>query len=297
MILLLLAPPFFFALTNPIDNKLTRFEGLKKTSTLVFLFAFCNVLFAPILFVIHPPVLPPLETLPFLFMVGVIDVCYLFPYFMSYKYLDTSIVAALFSLGKIFTPILAFLIVGEELGAHQYAGFFAVVIASVFLSLEKGAKFKLNLGFWLMLLSAGLATIGGVVVKKMTFDFDWISLFFYRTLSSTLASLAILTGGENRKSLGESLRWNSFKRWVPWVSLGTLVQVFGMISFIVAVSFLPITLVETGLSFQPFLVLAVSYLFYKKLLGSKIWESQTSVIRKVICFIIMVGGTTLLIWR
>lgn len=293
-IFLVLLPPFFFGLTNLIDNKLTRFEGLKKTSTLVFLCNFTNILFAPVLFLIHPLVLPPVELLPALILIGAIEVVYLFPYFKAYKHLDTSIVSALFALGRIFTPLFAFLMINEMFNINQYFGFLMVVIASVFLSLEKGAKFKLNIGFWLMLMASLFIIFEDVVVKHATFGMNWVNLFFWSGLFATIVSFLILVSGENRKDLRKSLRWDSLKEYAPWFLTTELFQVLGRTSFIFAASLLPITFVEMGMSFQPFLVLITSWILFK-LFKFNIWEQKTSYMRKIICFAFMVAGAVLLI--
>jgi len=292
--LLVLLPPFFFGLTNLLDNRLTRYEGLRKTHVLVFLFAMTGLLFAPVMFLIAPVTWPPLQMLPLLLLIGAIEVFYFFPYLKAYNHLDTSIVAALFALARIFTPLLAFIMINEAFAAKQYLGFFIVIIASVILSLDRRARFKLNIGFWLMLLASGLTVFENVVTKRVTFDMNWASLFFWSLIFSAMAALLILLKRDNRRDIANSLRWASLKQYAPWLLLTDIFQFMGRISFIFALSLVPVTFTETGLSFQPVLVLATSYILFK-LFRFKIWEQQTSVLRKLICFLFMIVGAILLI--
>ena len=53
-------------------------------------------------------------------LVSLIDTFYQIPYYYAVKHVDTSIMAALFSIGKIIVPILAYFVVGEHLTSSQY---------------------------------------------------------------------------------------------------------------------------------------------------------------------------------
>lgn len=63
------------------------------------------------------------EVLPYAVAVSFISVFYLFPYYAALRETDTSVVAALFSLERVFVPLWAYLIVGEVVKPSQYVGF------------------------------------------------------------------------------------------------------------------------------------------------------------------------------
>ena len=149
-IFIALLSPLFHGFANILDNYLTN-KIFKSVSSLVFLSAFFNFLFLPLIFLIEIPQLPTLEMLPFFILVGLIEVFYLYPYYKALQSEDTSVVSSLFELSKIFIPILAFLFLGEILSIKQYAGIFIIILSSLFLSINRHEKlFKFNKAFFLM---------------------------------------------------------------------------------------------------------------------------------------------------
>jgi len=203
-------------------------------------------------------------------------------------------VSALFALARILTPVFAFFLIREVLGISQYIGFFIVIIASVILSLEKGSRFKLNAGFWLMLLASTLVVFEDVVIKQASFTAHWVNIFFWSAVFAALFSFTILLKKENRADIKKALKWPLLKEYTPWFLLTEVFQFLARITFFFVIAMVPITFAEMGMSFQPFLVLASSWLMFK-LFKLNIYEQKTSVARKIICFIFMAAGAMLLI--
>ena len=237
---------------------------------------------------------PPANMIPILIIVGALEFLYLFPYYKAYTHLDTSVVNALFALARVMTPLLAFLMVNEVLHPIQYIGFFIIIISSAILSLEKGDKFRLNIGFWLMLLAGGLVIFDHVAMKMATYDMDWINLFFWSMIVAVISTFSILLSPTSRGRIRVAMHYKSLRGYAPWLGLTQLFYFIGSGLFVFVVAIAPVTLVEVGLSFQPILVLALSYMLLK-LFGMKRWENKTAYLRKVILFLIMLAGSALII--
>ena len=91
---------------------------------------------------------PTLPSLTVIFIVGAIDVFYQIPYYIALRKVDTLITVALFSLGKVSVPILAYFIVGEKLSIMQYVGFGIILLSSFLLNFNR-KQLKLNIAFFL----------------------------------------------------------------------------------------------------------------------------------------------------
>jgi drug/metabolite transporter (DMT)-like permease len=231
--------------------------------------------------------------LPWLLLIGLIETFYMFPYFKAYKHLDTSIVSALFALSRIMTPILAFLFVHEVLGFQNYIGFFIIIGASVVLSLDKTSKFKVNRGFWLMLLASTMIVVEGVIYKQASFSMDWVSLFFWSCLAGSMASLLLLIPKSNRANVMKALP--AVRSFAPWFLGVEFFQFIARGFHVFVLTVLPVTIFEAGMSFQPILVLITSLILCKLWKSCPINEDNVSNIRKFTCFLIMVLGAVLLI--
>ncbi|MCL2629641.1 MAG: DMT family transporter [Alphaproteobacteria bacterium] len=293
-ILLSLVPPIFYGMGNMMDNKLTRFGVFRRTSTLVFIGNTTTLLFLPLLLVFGPISWPPVAMIPLLATVGIIEFYYLFPYYKSFKYLDTSVVAGLFSIAKVLTPILAFFVLGEALSAWQYLGFMIVIAAAVVLALEKSKKIKINKGFWLMLFASVMIMSQVVVLAKISESMDWVSLFFWFAVMTTGASSSLLLWKENRKNIMKALRSRSFGSYVPALLINEVFSSMAKLSLVFIITLLPVTLIEAGDAVQPILVLMMSYVAFK-VFGIKVWEDKTPILRKSICFAFMVLGIFMLV--
>ena len=122
-LLFALLEPILHGLANVIDNHFTN-NLFKRTTTLVFFASFTNLLFLPIILILDFPTLITISQIPFFIILGLTGIGYLYPYYKALQNDDTSVVVSLFSLGKVFVPLLAFLLVGEILNTTQYLGFF-----------------------------------------------------------------------------------------------------------------------------------------------------------------------------
>lgn len=162
--------PAFYAIAEIFDNFLVNKE-FKHPLTLVFYTSLFNLIFVPILFAFQPPTLPPLHTIPIFIMLGLVGVGYLYPYYKGLKSDDTSVAISFFAIGRVFIPVLAFLIVGEVLDIQQYVGIGIIIISVFMLGLHHTRKkFKFSKAVWYIGFAAFLLAFEGVFLKLLFDD-------------------------------------------------------------------------------------------------------------------------------
>lgn len=190
-ILIAFISPILHGFANILDNYLAN-KLFKKLSTLIFYSSILNVVFLPFVFLIQIPDLPPAHLLPFFLLIGLIEVFYLFPYYKALQSEDTSVITALFSLGRIFVPILAFIFVREVLHFTQYLGFLIIVISSAAVTFKGQIKFRLNKSFLYMLLCSLLLSIEAVIYKYLFENVSWSTGFVWPVVISFVIGMCFL---------------------------------------------------------------------------------------------------------
>ena len=285
--------PAFWAMSNVIDAHVSN-NLVKRPDTLVFFYSMTNFLVIPFLLLLGTPAALPIALIPYIFMGCLIEIVYQLPYFMALKRLETSISTALFSLGKIVTPLFAYIMVDETLSLPQYIGFVIIIVFNIILSFDPKEKFKLNTGFYLMLFVAIITTIQLVIYKRILMELDWISTLFYNVFFTMgIASFFLF-----RKACRQDVIYQAprlLKRWKLFIANEAVGQM-AQVAEIYAISLLPIV-TFTGISdTQPLFVLLYGFLLYHlfKIQPQEKLSTQ-SILKKTICFIFIIGGIILVI--
>lgn len=294
-ILVALLGPMFHAFSSIIDNYFTG-TIFKNVWVQVFYVTFFWVLFLPLMFFIGVPDIPPLRLFPYLFLIGFIQVAYVYPYLMALRQEDTSVVNSLFSLGKIFIPVLAFFFLGETLHGFQYLGFIFIIGSSAILSLKDRVSFRLNASFFYMLLCSLLLAIDSVVYKGLFAEISWSTAFFWSNIFSFLVTLLILVffSKVRREVFAQrQLFWKHF-----WLLGWNEILVFsGTVATTLAISLAPaLTLMKSIESLQPLFVLLYAIAlrkFYPHFFHEK--TDRHTTFKKVILFGVMITGVALVI--
>ncbi len=266
----------------------------KKTSTTVFYANITNILGPFALLLIGPVHTLPVSAIPYVALIGLINVAYLFPYYAALKTTDTSIVAALFSLEKIFIPFWAYMIVNEIMRLEQYLGLGIIIAASLVLNLEKTTAIKINRGFWLMLLTAVILSFENVLYKKILQHTDWLSTAFWSAMVTFTIRWGILFFRPMRQDIIKN-----FPKYKANFSKFCFIEVFdqlGNLMPVFALSIIPV-LVETSISStQPIFVIVYGYIL-SRLFGDRFKEklSRKEVIKKFVCFVFIGIGVNLAI--
>lgn len=285
-----LLAPASLGLANVLDNYLTN-RLFPNVWSMIFYSSMWNVVFLPLSFFLGFPGIPSLRLWPAILAIGAINVLYLYPYYQALQIEDTSVVSALFHLGGAFVPFLAFLLVREHLSPVQYAGFFIVLVSSIFLTIRL-RDIRLNRSFWYML-SAGLLIALEVVIYKYLFgETDWSTGFFWSVLASFALALPFLLFRKSRAFI-----WSGAQRmkrgWRVFAGQEFLTFI-GTVGYTYASSLQSVTVVQAVGSAQPFFVLGYAVLFRK--FFPKVFREDTHpgvVVKKIVLFFVMLAGMVL----
>lgn len=286
-VLIAFLTPFLHALSCILDAHFSN-NIFKKIPSLVFYATITNVIIIPFLFFFGMPVVPPLDILVVLFIIALIEVCYQIPYYHALRNIDTSIVVALFALGEITLPILAYFIVGEKLHWVQYVGFGIILLSTFGLNFDS-KKFKLNIAFILMLLVSVLLSLSAVLSKYSLQSVDFVTVVFWIALFATSISLFLLIVPQYRTDIINT--FPQYKKKLKLFLSNELLNQAGSLAATIALAYLPVLVVETIGSSQSIFTLLLGVVLYK-ILGNRFKENLTGhdVIKKLISFTAIIVG-------
>lgn len=286
-----LLTPIFHGFANILDNYFVN-SIFKRVSTFTFFSTFFNFLFLPIVVLISLPDMLPLSLLPFVLLIGLIDVLYAVPYYKALQEEDTSIITALFSVGDVFVPILAFFLVGERLGVTQYVGFLIIIFSSAMIGIDRKAKFSMSKAFFYMLVVSFLLALETVVYKYLFESVGWSTGFVWSVSASFLIASALLLFRKTREDIKENI--GTFRKKFPIFALEEFCTFVGSAAAIFAISRAPVTIVEGIGEMQAIIVVLYALLLGKlfpKLFKEKV--DRASLVRKFSLFIAMAIGVFL----
>ncbi len=292
-ILVTLISSSFYAAGNILDAHVAG-KVFKRLTTVIFYGAITNCLSLPFLLFFGWPTAIPISILPYFLVTIFIEIAYLPLYYIALKRVDTSIVAAMFSMGKIVVPVLAYFLVDERLGALQYLGFGIVILFNVILNVNNVKHFKIDLSFWLMLFVSIMISVQGVFYKKIFEQMDWVNVAFYTAVFLNFFIVLFLLHTTTRKDI-----FGSFKTYVKNWKVFFILEFIDRMAFLtglVSVSLLPIMVQKGVASIQPIFVLLFGYILYK-IFGDKFKEdtSPRKMIKKFVCFVFIITGILLTI--
>jgi drug/metabolite transporter (DMT)-like permease len=256
--------PMFYGIANISDSLLTN-KNFRNPMTLAFYASFFALIFVPLLFFFDKLSFPPLSLLPIFILLGSINVLYLYPYYKGLQNDDTSTAVSFFALGRIFTPVWAFLIVGEILSLNQYIGIALVIVGSVFLSMKGPLKdIEFSKAIFYILLAAFIISFEGVLLKYL-FEHG-ISVgtgVAGEMLASFLCTLLFFLHKKTRLDIIENFL--IFRKKIPLFFIEEGATFLAFFSGSYALSLAPVSLVKGITILSPFFVLAYAKIFGKKL--------------------------------
>lgn len=285
-ILVAFISPAAHAVSNIFDAYVSG-NVFKRISTTIFYINLTNILG-----ILCLPLFGPIHSLSllgwlFVLLLSFINIGYQFPYFAALKKTDTSVVAALFQMEKVFIPIWAFLIVGEVLHPFQYLGFGIIILFSLLLNINPKSHLKINTGFWLMCLVAIMLSFEGTFYKALLEHTDWVSAAFWVAVISFLVQFTMIFYRPLRTDIVKNFgkyrkKFNTFLFMEFFDQLGAFSPIF-------ALSLIPV-LVDSGIqSVQPIFVALYGVIlarFFDKRFREDI--SRSAMIKKILCFV-MIG--------
>lgn len=286
--------PALYGAANILDNFLVG-KLFRKIPALIFYSELLNVLFIPFVWLFQTPELPSWNVVPIFLAIGACDMLYLYPYYKALQSDDTAVVSSLFSIGKIFVPILAFLIVGEVLTMAQYLGFALIITSSTLLTLSvKHGSLRLRPSFFYMLIASLLISLEIVLYKYLLENVSWSTGFVSSLLAAFGLAFLMLLVRRWRKDIMEG--WSIFRRRFPLLAAEELLTVGATGSYTYATASLPATLIGGIAESQSFIVLLYAVLFsrfFPKVFKEKI--DTRNVFKKISLFVLTIIGVALIL--
>ncbi|MEN9558740.1 MAG: hypothetical protein RL141_1109 [Candidatus Parcubacteria bacterium] len=285
-------PAIVDAYANIADGHLsnTRF---KDPWVLIFYLGIFELLFDPFVLFFGTPAILPLHTIALLGVITFLDFLYIIFYLKALREADTSIIAALFSLGKITVPLLAFFIIGEHLPWSQYLGFLAIVVTATALTASRSkGKIRFNKAFLLMFTSSLIHALQGVLYKLALEEVDWVTGFLYTIPFAIVIYLCIFI--IKRRTIIQHL--GSAQREWRTLLLQSGIAFISNVTGTIAISLAPITLVKAVFATQPFFVLLYTPIL-KRYSHFRLREQMDHdhLLKKIVCFIVIFLALMLLI--
>jgi|GEM_PF-210667 len=292
-IFIALGSSLFYGFANVLDNFLTN-RLFKSIWTLVFFGMCIDLVFLPIVCFISPPSLPPLNLVPFILIIGFLEIFYLWPYYKALQTDDTSVVSSLFSIGRIFIPFFAFLIIGEVVQPAQYLGFFFVILSSSLLTLKDVRHLKLNKSFFYMVLVSIMLAMDTVLYKLILDQMSWGTAFVFVQLSSCFFAFCFLFVPKIRKDIFRHFK--EAKHTFKFLALEEVMAFSANATSAYVLSLVPITVARGLSAFIPFIVLfygAVLQKYYPKFFHENV--ERGNILKKIFLFGLTLIGVFLIL--
>lgn len=262
---------------------------------MIFYASLMSFLFLPFLFIFGTPTLPSPLAFCCYFILAAIDVIYLWPYYKALRQMDTSVVAALFSLGQITIPVLTWLLLNEKLHLSQYAGFFIIISSSVILSINNFRIPKLNHAFYYMLAVSFIRAFYVVLEKYvLTINDNWINLMIYTNILTVLLPFSLLFHKKMRKRIKKGIQ--PYFSNLGFFSINELFCFLEMATAAFALSKLSAVTSASINASAPIFLLGISFIL-RKTFHVHLYEKLTPQImtKKLICFCGIISGIILVV--
>lgn len=296
-LLIAFVAPMLHAVSNILDARVSNFLFKSNTSTIFYL-GLTNLFVLPFLILFGGIDILKIsaDIVPVLFVVALFEILYQIPYFKALKSIDTSIVGAMFSLGRVLLPIFAYFILSEKMHLYQYVGFFVIILSTLFLNLKKGVKLKINLAFYLMLLASLMTTLSIIFSKKALTEMNWISFSFYSILLSDVFLFFILFFSKFRGLIKQDFK--IFKKNFGLLMIMEVVDRLAVLTGVFSLSLLPVMVRSAISSTLPIFVLLYSLILYR-FSDTQFKENlnKREMIKKIICFLFIIIGVVLTVYE
>lgn len=281
--------PVAYAISVFFDGVIAKNQKGDPFAFIFYLYAVYFVLSFGV-FLVATPTLPPLGAFLFLVPIAVCDVLYLGPYYKALKVADSSVVAALFSLNRIFVPLLAYLLFNEILQPIQYAGFVVVIVSCslLLLNFERVGDFFNTRALYYMASAAFILSAQGFLYKYAFAYTDWASAYFAVVVLAFAMSALTLVLPSTRANVWKQYSYAMTA--LPFIVLEEAFAAVGNSLDVFSLDKLPITIEKTIQSTSPLFVLLFAFV------AAHLWKHHTnkplSVPMTVFRFVVML----VLIW-
>lgn len=182
------------------------------------------------------------------------------PYLSALKSADTSTVVSLLTLGRVFAPIMSYLLVKEVLDLNEVIGFGITILGSLWHA-YKPDSFKVDYKLVLKMMLAGFMVAGfSVCSKKLFLELDVYSGVFYIFLFDSLFCILTILIPTYTADIISTIKRKDIR--LPYVA-NVLIAMLGHALSFTAISLTKVTHVVLVGQFQAFFALLISYLFFR----------------------------------
>lgn len=282
-----------YAIAETIDNFFVNRE-FRHPLVLVFYSSLFNLIYVPVYFYFTNPTLPPVSTYPLFFLLGLMSVGYLWPYYKGLQEDDTSIAISFLAIERVFVPVLAFFIVGEFLAPTQYIGILVIIVSVILLGLHHSKKkFKINKSVW-HISWAALFLAGEAILLKVLFDqgVPVSTAVIGEALMSLVFGVSIIGFTKVRRNIIASVPL--FIKMLPIFFIEELFTFLGLVTESNAISKTSVSVVKGITMTAPFFLVIYAWLGYK--MFPKVFKEdlhRKKVIRKLLLFALLIVGIML----
>ena len=281
--------PLFYATSVVIESFLSL-SVFKRPIVMLFFVSLTNALFTPLILTFGTPSIPEIYSIYIYFIIACIDIAYLYPYYVSFKKTDTSVISSLFSLGKIFVPCLSFILLRDVLSVSQYIGFAIIIFTSLLLNWQSNVKFRINKAFYLMFLSSFLLACRICLAKyAIETDHNVVNVLLYPNLISGLIPFSFLLFGNNMKEIKQKFR--VYKKQFRFFVVIEFVTFLAVTTSTIALEYLSPTISTAIEATEPLFVLGIISLI--RPYSSFSFKEQENSFKKIICFLFIIIGVVL----
>lgn len=238
----------------------------------------------------------PWQNIFILLVGGALLALYLIPYYYALGERDTSLVSPMFQAVSVFSFILGFVFLREQITWLQTLAGFLVVGGAVFLSFDFGSRiiFQRKV-FLLMLLSSFIYALSILLFKWAAVGEDfWVSIF-WEALGASIFGFFLLLSPKYREQTGALFR-ESGRGFLPIMAFNELVNISAKILANFATLLAPIVLITLVGGTQPFFVFLYGVIL-TVLFPSIGQENIThkAIFQKVLAILVIFIGTAFLV--
>jgi len=263
---LALVGPVVWSLSTHIDKVLlSKYLRGKSSAPLVLISALAGIFTALAIWFYLGDVSLPGEYIFAFIVIGLLEACYMFPYFKALESGEASMVTPLFQLMPILYFVVAFFLLGETLTGQQMIGS-AIVLFGSFLAVIDVHTFRWRWRiFFLILFSCGILVFSGVLFKGMALEESFGKGLFWQSVGAFLLGIFLLFLPKYRKA-----SWGLMKQSKSLLAVNLFNEIISLAGFVAmryAGFIVPIALASTVNGFQPF------FIFFWGALGILFWPS------------------------
>ena len=220
--------------------------------------------------------------------VGIISVVASVAYFKAAKIEEISRLVPMIFISNVFVVILAAVFIGEIFTLEKYAGIFLLIFGATMISSRK-FDFKPGKAFWLAMLSGFIWASTAVIVKYLLSFADFWTIFSYTRIGMFIGILPLAYFYLNDFFLAVRKHGNKV---IGVMSVNEILALSGIFSATYAMSIGPVTLVQSLISVEPFIVFILSIIisiFLPKILKEEI-DRKTLFLKAVAITAVIIGA-------